>query len=191
MTSSGDDPIDIVADVRDRMHKAVVHAESEFASVRTGRASSALVERIPVEYYGSEVPLQTLANFSVPEARVLVISPFDKTALRSIERAISASDLGINPNNDGSIIRLNFPPLTDERRKELVKVVRQRAEDGRVAIRGVRRSARQELERLVKDGTLTTDEVERIEKDLDKATAEYVSELERALGVKEKELLEI
>jgi ribosome recycling factor len=173
------------------MQKAVQHAESEFASVRTGRASSALVERLSVEYYGSEVPLQTLANFSVPEARVLVVSPFDKTALRAIERAISASDLGINPNNDGSIIRLNFPPLTEERRKELVKVVRQRAEDGRIAIRGVRRSARQELDHLVKDGVITSDEVDRVEKDLDKATAEYVSELDRALGVKEKELLEI
>lgn len=181
----------VVGSVRERMAKAVAHAESEFATVRTGRASSVLVERLPVEYYGSEVPLQQIAGFSVPDARTLVISPYDKNALRDIERAISASDLGINPSNDGAIIRLVFPQLTEERRKELVKIVKGKAEEGRVAIRGVRRSARQELEAHEKAGDLTSDDVERTEKELEKITAEYIAELDKALGHKEKELLEI
>lgn len=181
----------VISSVKERMAKAVAHASSEFASVRTGRASSVLVERLIVDYYGTPVPLQQIASFSVPEARVLVVSPYDKSALKEIEKAILGSDLGINPNNDGSIIRLVFPPLTEERRKELVKVVRHKAEEGRVAVRGVRRTARHELETLEKAGSITSDEVDRAEKDLDKLTAEYVAELDRTLSHKEKELLEI
>jgi ribosome recycling factor len=130
-------------DAKDKMHKIVVHLQDQFGSVRTGRASPALVEKLRVDYYGSEVPLQQLAGFSVPEARVLVIAPYDKGALKAIEKAIQASDLGVNPSNDGAIIRITFPELTTERRKELVKVVKKMAEDGRVAtvdMRAARRS---------------------------------------------------
>lgn len=181
----------LIETVKERMVKAVSHAESEFATVRTGRASSILVEKLPVEYYGSEIPLQQLANFSVPDARTLVITPFDKGAIKDIEKAIQASDLGINPNNDGTLIRLGFPPLTEERRKELIKVVRQKAEEGKVAIRAIRRSARHELEVMEKAGSITADDLDSTEKDLDKVTQGYVQELEKALSNKEKELLEV
>lgn len=176
---------------RDKMHKAVEHARGDFAAVRTGRATPALVERLKVDYYGQDVPLQQLAGFQVPEPRVLVISPYDKGAMKAIERAITTSDLGVNPANDGSVIRLVFPELTQERRKEFVKVVRHRAEEARVAVRNVRRSTRHELEGLEKDGELSGDELERVEKDLEKLTHELVAEIDRMLAVKEKELLEL
>src|SRR5213596_1402224 len=130
------------------MTKAVTHTQSEFAGVRTGRASPALVERLKVEYYGTDVPLQQLAGFNVPEARLLVIQPYDKGALKAIEKAIQHSDLGINPSNDGQVIRLVWPQLTEERRREMVKVVKHKAEEGRVAVRQVRRTARHDLEAL-------------------------------------------
>src|SRR5450755_4238468 len=135
-----------VDEAQEKMHKAVLHMQEEFAAIRTGRATPALVEKLRVDYYGSEVPLQQLAGFSVPEARVLLIAPYDKGALKAIEEAIQSSDLGVNPSNDGVNIRLTFPELTTERRKDLVKVVKKMAEDGRVAVRNVRRSIRQELE---------------------------------------------
>jgi ribosome recycling factor len=172
------------------MHKAVVHLQEEFGAVRTGRATPALVEKLKVEYYGSEVPLQQLAGFSVPEPRVLVISPYDKGAVKSIEKAIQQSDLGVNPSNDGTIIRLSFPELTADRRKNLVKVVKTRAEEGRVAVRNVRRHIRQELEHMEKDGAISRDELDRIEKDLEKATHDVVGEIDTMLGNKERELLE-
>lgn len=177
-------------DSRDKMTRAVEHARSEFASVRTGRAAPALVERLRVDYYGTEVPLQQLAGFTVPEARVLIVHPYDKGALKAIEKAIQLADLGINPSNDGTIIRLVFPQLTEERRKDLVKVVRQRAEDGRVAIRGVRRATRHDLEALEKDGELSSDDLEWAEKELEKLTHERVAEIDRLLAHKEQELLE-
>jgi len=180
-----------VEEAKDKMHKAVVHLQEEFGAVRTGRASPALVEKLRVDYYGSEVPLQQLAGFSVPEPRVLVISPYDKGALKSIEKAIQQSDLGVNPSNDGAIIRLTFPELTADRRKDLVKVVKARAEEGRVAVRNVRRHIRQELEALEKDGDLSQDELDRIEKDLEKLTHDVVAEIDTMLGHKEKELLEV
>jgi len=173
------------------MHKAVTHLQSEFAAVRTGRASSALVEKLKVDYYGSELPLQQLAGFGVPEPRVLVITPYDKGALKSIEKAIQQSDLGVNPSNDGTIIRLNFPELTEERRKEFVKMVKHRAEEGRVAIRNVRRQARHELEALQKDGEIGEDDLERAEKELEKRTHEVIAEIDEMLRHKEAELLEI
>lgn len=173
------------------MHKAVEHARADLASVRTGRASPALVERLKVDYYEQEVPLQQLAGFQVPEPRVLVISPYDKGSMKAIERAITTSDLGVNPANDGSVIRLVFPELTQERRKEYVKVVKHRAEEGRVAVRNVRRATRHELEGLEKDGDLSSDELERAEKELEKLTHEFVGEIERLLTSKEKELLEL
>ncbi len=184
-------PPEIIADCRDKMAKAVDHLKSEFSSVRTGRATPALVEKIRVDYYGSEVPLQQLAGFSVPEARVLVVSPYDRGSLGAIEKALQQSDLGINPSNDGQIIRLVFPELTQERRKDLVKVVKGQAEDSRVAIRNLRRHARQELEALEKNSEMSRDELERVEKDLEKATHEVVSEVDELLGRKEHELLEV
>lgn len=176
---------------RDKMHKAVLHLADEFASIRTGRATPALVDKLKVDYYGSEVPLQQLAGFSVPEPRVLVISPYDKGALKAIEKAIQGSDLGINPSNDGAVLRLAFPELTQERRKELVKVVKHRAEEGRVAVRNVRRHARHELEALERDGEISADELNRIEKELEKVTHDTVAEIDRMLQHKEQELLEV
>lgn len=178
-------------DTREKMHKAVTHAQSEFQSVRTGRATPALVEKLKVDYYGSETPLQQLAGFSVPEARLLVIAPYDKSALQAIEKAIQNSDLGMNPSNDGNVIRLSVPQLTEERRKEMVKRVHHMAEDARVAVRNVRRAARKDLEALEKDGDITTDELERAEKELEKITHEHVAEIDRMLHTKEQELLEV
>ena len=180
-----------VDEAKDKMHKAVVHLQEEFGAVRTGRASPALVEKLRVDYYGSEVPLQQLAGFSVPEPRVLVISPYDKGALKSIEKAIQQSDLGVNPSNDGQTIRLTFPELTEDRRKDLVKVARTRAEEGRVAVRNARRHARQELEQLEKDGELGKDDLDRAEKDLEKRTHEVVAEIDELLKHKEGELLTV
>ena len=181
----------VVDDAKERMHKAVVHLQEEFSAVRTGRATPALVEKLKVDYYGSEVPLQQLAGISVPEPRVLHVSPYDKGALVSIEKAIQASDLGVNPSNDGAVIRLNFPELTEERRKDLVKVVKGRAEEGRVAVRNVRRHARQELEHQERDGEISKDELERIEKELERLTHEQVAEIDKMLEHKEQELLEV
>jgi ribosome recycling factor len=181
----------VIADAKDRMDKAVDHTRADFASVRSGRATPGLVEHMRVEVYGSEVELRTIAGMSVPEARLLVISPYDKTAITAIEKAIQSSDLGINPSNDGAVIRLSFPPLTEERRKDLVKVVRHKAEEGRVAIRNLRRSARHELDQLEHDGDLSSDEVERAEKELEKLTQEKVAALEALLAHKEQELLEL
>jgi ribosome recycling factor len=175
----------------DKMGKAVTHTQSEFSAIRTGRATPALVERLKVDYYGTEVPLQQLAGFSVPEARLLVIQPYDKNAIKAIERAIQHSDLGITPSNDGQVIRLVFPQLTSERRKELVKVVRHKAEDGRIAIRNVRRAARHELETLEREGEISTDELDRAEKELEKLTHDQVAEVDRMLARKEQELLEV
>jgi len=173
------------------MHKAVDHARADFATVRTGRAAPALIEKLRVDYYGTETPLQQLAGFQVPEPRVMVVAPYDKGALKAIEKAIAASDLGINPSNDGTVIRLVFPELTTERRRELVKVVRHRAEEARVAVRNVRRAIRHDLEALEKAGDVSSDELERAEKELEKVTHEMIAEIERLLASKEKELLEL
>ena len=181
----------VLEEARDKMVKAVDHARTEFESVRTGRANPALVERLTVDYYGTPTPLRQLAGFSVPDAMLLVVSPYDKGSLSAIEKAISASDLGINPANDGTVIRLAFPPLTEERRKELVKVVRHKAEESRVAVRNLRRSARHELEGLEKDGSLTADELERIEKELEKLTHAQVEAIDELLSHKERQLLEV
>jgi ribosome recycling factor len=182
---------DVLADITDKMGKAVAHTQSEFAAVRTGRAAPALVEKLRVDYYGTEVPLQQLAGFNVPEARLLVIQPYDKNSLKAIEKAIQNSDLGINPSNDGQVIRLSFPQLTEERRKDLVKVVKHKAEEGRVAVRNLRRSARHELEALEKDGHVSSDDLDWAGKELDKLTHEYVVEIDRMVQHKEHELLEV
>jgi ribosome recycling factor len=181
----------VVDDTREKMHKAVEHVRSEMGNVRTGRASSALLEPLVVDYYGSPTVLRQLAGFSVPDAMLLVITPYDKGSLGAIERAIQTSDLGINPTNDGTVIRLAFPPLTEERRKELVKVVRHKAEEARVAVRNLRRSGRHELDALQKDGSLSSDELERVERELDKITHEQVSAIDQLLAHKERELLQV
>ena len=181
----------VVEECRDKMRKAVTHLKGEFGSVRTGRASAALVEKLRVDYYGTDTPLQQLASFSVPEPRVLVISPYDKSSMKAIERAIQGSDLGITPNSDGAVVRLVFPELTQDRRRDLVKVVRGRAEEARVAVRNVRREARKDLEGLAKDGDLSDDDVKRAEDDLEKHTKSVVSEVDQLLAKKEQELLEV
>ena len=181
----------VFSDAKDKMAKAVTHLSNEFSAIRTGRATPALIEHLKVDYYGSEVPLQQIAGFNVPEPRLLVITPYDKNALKNIEKAIQNSDVGVNPSNDGNVIRLAFPALTTERRKEFVKVAKTKAEDARVAIRNVRRHARHELEALEKDGDITTDELERAEKEFEKVTHDYVAEIDRILHHKEQELLEV
>ncbi len=180
----------VLDEVEEKMVKAVGHARAEFSSIRTGRAAPALVEKLMVDYYGTEVPLQQLAGFQVPEARQLLIVPYDRGSLGAIEKAIQHSDLGLNPSNDGVNIRLSFPPLTAERRKELVKVVKHMAEEGRVALRNIRRAARHELEALEKDAELSTDELARYEKDLDKMIHVHEAEIDHSLEAKEQELLE-
>ncbi|NNN21970.1 MAG: ribosome recycling factor [Acidimicrobiales bacterium] len=181
----------MVDDTREKMAKVVTHAKEELAGVRTSRPSPSLLERIEVDYYGSIVPLRQIAGFNVPEARLLVVTPFDKGSIGAIEKAILASDLGITPNSDGHVIRLNFPSLTEERRKELVKVVKHMAEENRVAIRNIRRSARHEIESMEKKGEISADELERSEKDLEKLTHEYVAMVDAVLSNKESELLEV
>ena len=181
----------VLLEMREKMAKAVTRTRQEFSSIRTGRPSPALVDKIPVDYFGSEVPLQQLASFSVPEAQQLVISPFDKGAVEAIEKAIQIADLGISPSNDGSVLRLSFPPLTEERRKQLVKVVRSLAEEGRVTLRNVRRPSRQDLEALIKDGEASSDSVKRAEESVDQITREHENEINAALEQKEEELLEV
>lgn len=181
----------ILLEAEESMESAVAHVKREFSGVRTGRASSGLVEKLMVDYYGSMVPLLQLASFSVPEARMLVISPFDKGSVSAIERAIRESDLGLSPATDGVVIRLAFPPLTAERRKQLVKVVRGMAEDGRIGIRNARRAARTELERMKKDGEAAEDTIDRNEKKVDTLTQKHEGEIDESLAAKEEELLEV
>ena len=178
-------------DAMEKMDKAVEHVQVQFSTIRTGRAAPALVERLLVDYYGAPVPLQQLATIQVPEARMLLVKPHDRGSLAPIERAIRDSDLGVSPNNDGVVIRLNFPPLTEERRREYVKVVKNMAEDGRIAVRNVRRDARKHLEASEKDGDISQDDLERAEKELEKVTHEHVERIDKAFGRKESELLEI
>lgn len=187
-----DEMVQLVLDeAAEKMAKTVAHARHEFSTVRTGRASSSLVEKLPVDYYGQEVPMQQLAGFSVPEARQLLITPYDKTSMEAIEKAIFNSDLGLNPSNDGHVIRLSFPPLTEERRKELVRLVRQMAEDGRIGLRNERRAGRHELETLAKDGDISKDDLQRAEKDLDQLIHEQEADIDAAVNAKEQELLEV
>jgi len=192
MSSDGDEMKALVFDdCSDKMKKAVAHLQSEFAAVRTGRATPGLVEKLRVDAYGSDVPLQQIAGFGVPEPRVLTISPYDKGTLKAIEKAIQQSDLGVNPSNDGEIIRLVFPELTADRRKDMVKLARTRAEEGKVAVRNARRHARHELEQLGKDGEISKDDLDRAEKDLEKRTHDVVAEIDELLKHKEQELLSI
>lgn len=181
----------VLEEAKEKMAKALEHVKADFGTVRTGRATPAIIEGLMVDYYGTPTPLKSLASFNVPEARLLQVVPFDKGSMASIEKAITSSDLGINPSNDGQVIRLAFPPLTEERRRDMVKVVRQKAEDGRVQVRNLRRATRHELDQLEKDGELSSDEHERAAKALEKVTHDGVEAIDELLGHKEAELLDV
>lgn len=181
----------VLADAEERMEKAIAHSRADFASIRSGRAAPQLVEKLVVEAYGVEMRLQEMASIAIPEARQLLITPHDPGNLEAVERSIRTSDLGLSPSNDGRSLRLNFPPLTEERRKELVRIVKKMAEDGRISIRNIRRDARKELESAEKDNQLTSDELVRAEKDLDRLTQTSEATVDGALASKEEELLEV
>ena len=180
-----------IEEAREKMDKAVGHVKAELGGVRTGRAAPGLVEHLKVDVYGAEVELRQLAAMSVPEAKMLIISPYDKGSIEAIEKSIQGSGLGVTPNSDGQVIRLSFPPLTEERRKELVRLVKQKAEDGRVAVRNLRRQARHELEALEHGSEISSDELERAEREMDKATHSAIGEMDALLARKEVELMEV
>lgn len=187
----GESKAEVMSQAEDKMRKAVSVNSEELSTIRSGRATPALLNRITVDFYETKMPLNQLANMSVPEPRVLMISPYDPNSVAAIEKAILASDIGITPNNDGSIIRLVFPQLTEERRKELIKLAHTRAEDGRVAVRSIRRHAKQDLEKMKKEGTLSQDEEHSAEGQLQKLTDRYVAKVDENLSRKEAELSEV
>ena len=182
---------DFLADAKRRMDKSIEATHHEFNSIRTGRASPALLDRVTIDYYGTMTPLKSLASISAPEARLLVVQPFDPGAIKNIERAIQESDLGLTPSNDGKLVRLPIPALTEERRKDLVKVVRRVAEDGKVAIRNVRRDVMQHLKDLVVNGEVGDDEERRAEQQVQKMTDEHTKSIDGLLKVKEAEIMEV
>jgi ribosome recycling factor len=182
---------ELIADARERMAKSVESIRNEFGSVRTGRASPALLDRISVDYYGAVTPLKQLATISAPEPRLLTIQPYDKSSIKAIERAILESDVGLTPNNDGNLIRLGVPELTEERRRQLVRVARQIAEEGRVAIRNIRRDVMHDLRELKEAGEAGSDDEHRAEVELQKVTDSRVGELDELLKHKEEEILEV
>lgn len=180
---------DLLNEAEQKMEAAVDHVASEFGTVRSGRANPQLLQRINVEYYGSPTPLQQLASISVPEPRLLVVQPFDKSTVNDIERAIQQADLGLNPTNDGSVVRIAFPPLTEERRKELIRVVRHMAEEGKVSVRNVRRAAKTDMEEL--HGEISDDDIRRGEDELQKLTDGFTERIDKLVANKEEELLEV
>ena len=182
---------DTLLDAEERMDKALSVAREDLGSVRTGRAAASSFARINVEYYGAMTPLPQLASVSTPEARMAVIKPYDSSQLQAIERAVRDSDLGVNPTNDGTILRVVFPQLTEERRRDLVKMARSKGEDAKVAVRNIRRRAKEELDRIAKDGEAGEDEVRRAEKELDHLTEQHVHGIDEAMKNKESELLEV
>ncbi len=182
---------DTLLEAEEKMEKAVGVAKDDFATIRTGRATPAMFNKITVDYYGSATPLIQLASFQTPEPRMILISPYDKSSMAAMERAIRDSDLGVNPTNDGSIIRVVLPQLTEERRREYIKVARHKAEESRVSIRNVRRHAKDALDRLVRDGEAGEDDGRRAEKTLDEVTHRYVAQIDELLKHKEAELLEV
>lgn len=182
---------EVLREAEQKMKKAVSVNQDELAAIRSGRASPSLLNRITVEYYGTQTPLNQLANLSVPEPRLLVIAPYDPNSISAIEKAILASDLGVTPANDGTVVRLAFPQLTEDRRKELIKVAHVRAEEGRIAIRNLRRHAKQELERMKKDHVLSEDEERGAETELQKITDRHIAEVDEHLKNKEAELSEV
>jgi len=181
---------EVLRDAKERMQKAVEATRREFSVIRTGRATPALLERITVEYYGVPTPISQLATISAPEPRLLVVQPWDKRIIKDVERAILKSDLGLVPSSDGTVIRIPIPPLTEERRKELVRVARKHAEDGRVAIRNIRREAKEMIENLEDEGEISEDEARRALEELQKLTDQHIQEIERHLSKKEQEILE-
>ena len=182
---------DFLADAKRRMDKSIEATHHEFNSIRTGRASPALLDRITIDYYGTPTPLKSLASISAPEARLLTVQPFDPGAMKNIERAIQESDLGLTPSNDGKLVRLPIPALTEERRKELVKVVRKLAEEGKVAVRNVRRDCMHHLQELVKNGDVGDDEERRAEQQVQKITDDHTKSIDDLLKVKEAEIMEV
>jgi len=182
---------DFLADAKRRMDKSIEATHHEFNSIRTGRASPALLDRVNIDYYGTPTPLKSLASISAPEPRLLVVQPFDPGAIKNIERAIQESDLGLTPSNDGKVVRLPIPALTEERRKDLVKVVRRVAEDGKVAIRNVRRDVMQHLKELVVNGDVGDDEERRAEAQVQKITDDHTKSIDDLLKVKEAEIMEV
>ncbi len=182
---------DTLFECEEKMEKAVAVAKEEFAGIRTGRAHPAMFAKITAEYYGAQTPVNQLASFHIPEPRMVVVQPFDKSSLGAIEKAIRNSDLGVNPSNDGAIIRVVFPELSEERRREYVKIAHRKAEDGRVAIRNIRRHTKDTLDKMVKTGDAGEDEVRRAEREMDDLTHTYVSQVDELLKHKETELLEV
>ncbi|AYV71142.1 ribosome recycling factor [Bacillus sp. PK3-056] len=184
-------PKQVIANTKDRMDKAIQSYSRELASIRAGRANASLLDRITVDYYGAPTPVNQLAGISVPEARLLVIQPYDKTVLGDIEKAILKSDIGLNPSNDGSVIRLSIPMLTEERRKELVKNVRKESEEAKIAIRNIRRDGNDDLKKLEKNGEITEDDLRGYNDDIQKLTDEYINKVDALTKEKEKEILEV
>ena len=182
---------DTLLEAEEKMDKAIEFAKEEFATIRTGRANAAMFSKLHVDYYGTATPLQQLASFNIPEARTVLITPYDKSSLRAIEKSIRDSDLGVNPTDDGGVIRIVLPQLTEERRKDYVKLAKAKAEDARVVVRGVRRHAKEQLDRIVKDGEAGEDDVVRAEKELDALTKKHVELVDHLLAAKESELLEV
>jgi ribosome recycling factor len=180
----------VITSSEDRMKKTVAALKEGFAAIRTGRASAALFDKIRVDYYGEKTPLNQVANISVPEARLIVIQPWDKGTIGEIEKAIRSSELSLNPSNDGKVIRISIPPLTEERRKELAKLAKNQTEQSRVAVRNIRRDGNDELKGLQKDGELTEDEESRISEELQKLTDSYITKINQVLDEQEKEILE-
>ena len=182
---------DTLTEAELKMDAAVDHTRSEFAKIRTGRANPGLITDLRVDYYGAPTPLQQIAGVSVPEPRMLLVSPYDQSALKGIERAIATADLGLNPSNDGQVIRVVVPELTEERRKEFVRLARERAEEGRVSVRNVRRAAKSDIAKLQEKSEITEDDEHRADKQLQDLTDRYVGEIDSLLANKEKELLEV
>jgi ribosome recycling factor len=182
---------ELLEDARERMSKSVESSQHEFSTVRTGRASPALLDRVTVDYYGAMTPLNQLSTISAPEARLLTVQPYDKSSIKAIEKAINESDVGLTPTNDGNIVRLSIPELTEERRRELVKVLKHLAEEGRVAIRNVRRDTMQHLRELKAEGEASSDDEHRAEVELQKLTDARISDLDKVLKAKEEEILAV
>jgi ribosome recycling factor len=178
-------------EAEDKMDKAVAVAKEDFSGIRTGRATPGMFNKITVDYYGTPTPVPQLASIQAPEARMAVITPYDKSSLNAVEKAIRDSDLGVNPTNDGNVIRVVFPQLTEERRKEYIKVARTKAEDAKVSVRNIRRHAKEAIDKLIKDGEVGEDEGKRAEKELDGFTAKHTAQIDEALKHKESELLEV
>jgi ribosome recycling factor len=182
---------DSLLEAEEKMEKAVTVAKDEFSGIRTGRAHPSMFNKVTAEYYGTQTPVNQLASFRMPEPRMVIVEPFDKSSLAAIEKAIRTSDLGVNPSNDGAIIRVVFPELSEERRREFIKIARHKAEDSRVSIRNIRRHAKDSIDKLVKDGEAGEDEGRRAERELDDLTHTYVSQVDELLRHKEAELLEV